>query len=162
MGKAVAENYKEYYREKLEQGLQFQDFVSELLYKEGFPVVSYVSSLYQRRCGENIIGIEIKFDARFRETGNLYIETAEKSSPTREFYYPSGIYRKDNTWLYAIGNYSMVYLFPKKYLQLIRKRYKEIIRATSKGFLLSKADADKYAIRVFTHNRYRRSNKEWQ
>ncbi len=155
MGKLVTDHYGEYYKEKLGQGLEFQDFVSELLYKEGFPVVSYVSAAYQRKRGENIIGIEIKFDGRFRERGSLYIETAEKSNPMKQFYYPSGIYRKDNTWLYAIGDYSMVYLFPKKYLQLIRKRYKEIISATSKGFLLPRADADKYAIRIFIYHRHK-------
>jgi hypothetical protein len=161
MGK-LRENYEDKHKEKLEQGLQFQDFVSELLYKEGFPVVSYVSSLYQRKRGENIIGVEIKFDSRFREGGSLYIETAEKPHPMRQSCYPSGIYRKGNIWLYAIGDYSMVYLFPKKYLQLIRKRYKEITMATSKGFLLLKADADKYAIRIFTHHRHRRSYNECQ
>ena len=94
MGRSASEHYEGYYKEKLEQGLQFQDFVSELIYKEGFPLVSYVSSLYQRWRGENIIGIEIKFDGRFRETGKLYIQTAEKSNPMKLRYYPSGIYRR--------------------------------------------------------------------
>jgi hypothetical protein len=156
MAKSVSGHYEEYYREKLEQGLQFEDFVSELLYNEGFPIVSFVSSAYQRKCGENKIGIEIKFDTRFKDTGNLFIETAEKSSPINKFHYPSGIYRKDNTWLYAIGDYSVVYLFSKKYLQLMRKNYKEIVMATSKGYLLPRADANKYAIRIFTCNHHRR------
>jgi hypothetical protein len=124
--------------------------------------VSFVSSAYQRKCGENKIGIEIKFDSRFRETGNLFIETAEKSTPINKFHYPSGIYRKDNTWLYAIGDYSIIYLFSKRYLQLMRKNYREITMATSKGYLLPKADANRYAIRIFTGNHLRRANHECQ
>jgi hypothetical protein len=55
-----------------------------------------------------------------------------------------------------------VYLFPKKYLQLIRKKYKEVTTATSKGFLLPIEDADKYAIRIFTRSRHGRSDNECQ
>ena len=63
----------EYYKEKLEQGLQFQDYVIDLLYDAGLPVVTYSSKQYQNNVGENRGGLEIKNDERFRETGNLYI-----------------------------------------------------------------------------------------
>jgi hypothetical protein len=93
-------------------------------------------------------GIEFKFDKCFQVTGNLWIEIAERHNPDIP-YSDSGIFKKDNSWLYCIGNYYVIYIFPKNLLILLynSRRYPVIENnlMTSKGFLLSKGDADIYA-----------------
>jgi len=86
-----------YYNEKLQQGLEFQDVVTRALYQRGIVVVGYSSRRFQVEQGENMLGAEIKRDGRFRETGNLYIEVAEKSHPDNPAYVSSGIHREDNS-----------------------------------------------------------------
>ena len=140
----------EYYKKKLNQGLEYQDFIFDTLYSLGLPLISYGSKKYQVEKGENKAGFEIKFDDKFATTGNFWIEVAEKSKPENKQWIPSGIYRDDNTWLYLIGNYSEFYIFAKSHLQLIESDYDIIInnRKTSKGFLLPKKRADKLAVRI--------------
>lgn len=135
-----------YYKEKLRQGEYFQDYVVELLYENGLPIISYASKEYQCNVGENRAGIEIKNDMNFRKTGNLYIETAEKSNPSNREYVPSGIFREDNTWLYLIGDKDTVYILSKKQLRILHalKKYREVETPTSRGFLLPVADAEKH------------------
>ena len=136
----------EYYKEKLEQGLYFQDYVVELLYKNGIPIISYSSKQYQNMIGENKAGLEIKNDQHFRKTGNLYIETAEKSNAANKEFVPSGIYRNDNTWLYLIGDREKVFVFGKRQLISLHKKnkYRTVETSTSRGFLLPIEDAEKY------------------
>lgn len=145
----------QYYKEKLEQGQQYQDFVTEKLYKIGLPIISYSSKKYQYTIGENKCGFEIKFDDKLKNTGNLYIEVAEKSNAVNENYIASGIYRNDNTWLYIIGDYSIIYIFSKKQLRKIyedTKRietFKRVTIPTSKGFLVpAKYAEETLAIKV--------------
>jgi len=152
-------NYENYSEEKRNEGEEYQDFVVNKLYEIGLVIVTYISRKYQFTEGENKAGLEIKFDERLEETGNLYIEIAEKSNPDNENYVSSGIYRKDNSWLWAIGNYQFIYIFSKKYLKLlyVSKRYQEVENKTktSRGFLLPtikskfshKGDAEKYSIK---------------
>jgi hypothetical protein len=137
----------EYYGEKLKQGLKYQDFVFDQFYKIGIPLISYSSKEYQIKFGENKAGIEIKYDTKFSETGNFYIETFEKSRRENSDWIKSGIFRNDNTWLYVIGDFNEIYVFSK--IQLIHiynnvdnDSYKkiriinQISEGTSKGFLL--------------------------
>ena len=141
----------EYYREKLNQGLNYQDFVVEELYKVGLPIISYSSKEYQIMIGENKAGLEIKNDQLFRKTGNFYIETAEKSKAENRDYVKSGIYRNDNTWLYLMGDFNEIFVFSKKQLQILERsnKYKTVKTPTSKGFLLPATDAKKhYAIKI--------------
>ena len=132
----------EYYRQKLEEGEQYQDFVTEKLYEIGIPIISYSSKRYQHIVGENKCGFEIKFDNNTKKTGNLYIEIAEKSNELNKEFISSGIYRNDNTWLYIIGNYEKIYIFSKKHLRKIFEDVKRIAflrrieTKTSRGFLL--------------------------
>lgn len=143
-------NYNEYYSEKLQQGLEFQDFITDLLIKEiGISLSSYSSKKFQNAVGENKQGFEIKFDNRMIETGNIYIEVKEKAHPDNANYVDSGIFRNDNTWLYLIGNYTTVYIFGKSLLKLMYKsgKYKEVQISTSIGFLLPVEVADKYCLR---------------
>lgn len=139
-----------YYKTQLERGLEFQDFVYEILNRYGISTVSYSSRLFQRHFGENKGGLEIKFDGKLVETGNLYIEVAEKSSPHLLTYVQSGIYRECNE--YVIGNYDILYRLPIRILRALRssKEYREIeinLR-TSRGFLLPAHRAEQFAIQI--------------
>jgi len=141
----------EYYKEKLEQGLEYQDFVVRILIQEiGLPLSMYNSRKYQWKYGENKQGIEIKFDDKYKKTGNLYIEVAEKSNGNNLEYIPSGILRNDNTWLYLIGNYSIIYIFAKRILIGLYHsgKYRKVEIPTSQGYLLSKEDAKKYVAKI--------------
>ena len=145
-------NYAEYYKSQLGDAKEFQDFVAEKLYHIGLPLFNYTSKKYQYEHGENKLGVEIKFDKKFESTGNLWIELAEKSRPSNVTYINSGIQRNDNTWLYLIGNYEKIFIFPKSLLFQLAKtgKYKIIENTykTSKGFLLPSNDACKYAAKI--------------
>jgi hypothetical protein len=144
----------EYYKKQLERGLVFQDFVYELLARHGIMTVAYGSKLFQHKLGENKAGIEIKFDDKFATTGNLWIETAEKSSPERAEYVPSGIQR--DCAEYVIGNYDLLYQFSTRLLRRMWKsgRYpqRENMLKTSLGFLLPQVDAETFYTRRFVSN----------
>lgn len=144
---ARAEYEGGYYKQKLEQGLEFQDVVTSALYQRGIVVIGYASRRFQIDKGENMLGAEIKRDDKFRDTGNLYIETAEKSHPDMPFFTPSGIRRGDNSWLFVIGDEKTIYIFPTNYLCKMEKRYKRVETPTSVGFLMPLTDAEKYCIR---------------
>jgi len=153
-------SYGDYTVGKRAEGDEYEDFVIDELYKIGLPIVNYKSRVYQYMVGENKTGIEIKFDGNLKKRGNFYIETAEKSHPDNENYVASGIYRKDNSWLWAIGNRERIHIYGKKDLKLLyaSKKYQEVENEThtSKGFLLptekSKlphiGDAEKYALKI--------------
>jgi len=144
-----------YYREKLNQGLYYQDFVVEELYKIGLPLISYSSKEFQNLVGENKAGIEIKNDNNYKKTGNLYIETAEKAYEREGNYVPSGIFRNDNSWLYLIGDLDRIFILSKKQLVILSNlnKYKIVETPTSQGFLLPVTDAEKhYAIKIIECN----------
>jgi hypothetical protein len=114
------------------------------------------SKKFQYSTGENLQGIEIKFDDKMNTTGNVYIETMEKSDPNNLKYIESGIFRNDQSWLYLIGNYSVIYIFSKKHLQLMHdsNKYRKVTTATSIGFLVPILDAEKYcAYKINTENK---------
>lgn len=136
-----------YYNTKLQEGLEFQDIVTRELYMRGIVVVGYSSQKYQNGEGENLLGAEIKRDGMFRKTGNLYIEVEEKSHPDKSNYTPSGIHRKDNSWLFVIGDEKTIYIFSTKYLRLLESRYFHVEKPTSRGFLMPLEEAEKYCIR---------------
>ena len=126
------------YAQKLSEGLAYQDFVIERLYEAGLPIISYSSKKYQHEVGENKAGIEIKNDQKFRQSGNFYVETAEKSNAENQYFVVSGIYRNDNTWLYILGDYETIYVFSKDQLKILHRkgRFKLVETKTSQGFLL--------------------------
>jgi len=138
-----------YYAEKLEQGLIFQDVVTKELYQRGIVLVGYASRCFQNSEGENMLGAEIKRDGNFRKTGNLYIETAEKSHPNNPRYIPSGIMRNDNSWLFVIGDELTVYIFSTKYLRMLiaNRDWEKKVKATSIATLMPLDQAEKYCIR---------------
>jgi len=138
-----------YYKDMLDKGLHYQDFVVEELYKVGLPIISYSSKQFQNLIGENKAGFEIKLDQNFRKTKNFYIEYAEKSNENNKEFVDSGILRNDNTWLYIIGDYDNIYIFSKKQLQLLLKhnKCKTVETKTSKGMLLNIDMSKKYCIK---------------
>ena len=151
MNQQLIEAQKEYdngyYERMLEIGLEFQDVVTSVLYQRGIVVVGYSSRRFQNNEGENMLGAEIKRDGKFRETGNIYIETSEKAHPANERYIASGINREDNSWLYVIGDEQTIYIFSTKYLRMLAPRYHAVKQPTSTGYLLPIQDAEKYCIR---------------
>lgn len=144
---AVAAYDDGYYADKLQQGLEFQDVITRELYMRGLVVVGFSSRRFQNEQGENMLGAEIKRDGNFRQSGNLYIETAEKAHPSRPRYTPSGVMREDNSWLYVIGDEGTAYVFSTKYLRLLVPRYREVRTPTSIGRLMPLDQADRYCIR---------------
>jgi len=152
------------YREKFEAGLSFQDFIADQLRKSEpcIVLVSYSSQKYQNEHGENANGIEIKFDNKVNETGNLYFEVEEKTDPSIRNFTPSGIMRNDNTWLYLIGNYKRAWLFSKKQLQAVFKDkecwksygIKDAGNETSNGFTIPTKNVNRICLQkyVFTED----------
>lgn len=132
----------DYYAEKLQEGLEYQDFVTKY-----FSLCCYSSKKWQNEQGENTLGMEIKYDKVLERTGNVYIETHEKTNKDNEDFVESGCLRT-NSWLYLIGNYTFAYVFSTKQLKNMFEKHvfaeKEI--GTSKGFLLSSNEAHKYCI----------------
>lgn len=153
----------EYYSSHLEDGNEYEDFISyTLLKKYGIFVGVFGSRKYQNKIGESISGIEIKHDNKLAETRNVYIEIAEKSRATNRFWVPSGIYRHDNTYLYLIGDYDEAFLFSKNQLRLIYEDKKyckkhhiiDRYKPTSLGFTYPVEEAMKgYVIKHFVFNK---------
>ncbi len=152
-------SYAAYRKAQIEDGLRFQDFVVDIAWQAGVVIAQYASKTYQRNVGESRNGIEIKYDKKRKKTGNLCIETAEKAEPRPGPYFPSGIMRNDH-WIYAIGDYDIVYFFPTKFLralcelkngsgQFAYRRYENGTK-TSEGFLLPEKDAQRYAALILT------------
>ena len=132
----------ELYAENFRLGLEYQDFVFEQLrHMDGMPIFlgAYASQKYQNERGESPSGIEIKYDRKFRQTGNLYIEVAEKSDAQLPNYTLSGVMREDNSWLYLIGDYDEAFIFPKVLLRVLCRRDNSEIKycelPTSQGYL---------------------------
>ena len=99
----------------LERGREFEDYVSERLWGLGLAVMMYGSRKYQDK-GESLNGVEIKYEGVFRRTRRLYIECRQEKGNGWEL---SGAFRRDNTWLWVIGDYEGFYLFTKVDLQMM-------------------------------------------
>lgn len=146
-------DYDAYRAGKMESGARFQDHVVRLVHERlNITLSQYVSGAFQRHVGETLQGWEIKHDEQFAATGNLWIEVGEKAAPRAGEYFPSGILRADNSWIYAIGDYRTLFVFAKKTLVLIHEsgkyRDQENKLRTSLGFLLPEAMARKWAANV--------------
>lgn len=140
-------SYGDYYAAKLEEGQQFQDFIAHRLHRLDIDLHQTTSRASQRN-GENRFGMEIKRDGKFRETKNLYIETAEKARPRDGDYVPSGIFRGDNSWTYGIGDEKCFWIFTIRTLREAHaaKRFRMAPdKDTRRGFLLPIAEAGKFA-----------------
>lgn len=134
------------YEKDLAEGKKYEDYISTTL---GIRV--YQEEYEQYNLGESPIGIEIKNDKRMNETGNIFIETAEKRRAENPRWIPSGILRDNGDWGYLIGNEREAYLFTKERLKEIMKNKSimTIAAQTSQGFLITIEEAQKYAIKKY-------------
>ena len=108
-------SWLERFGKSLERGREYEDYVSERLWGLGLAVMTYGSYKYQEK-GESLNGVEIKHEGVFRRTGRLYIECRQQKSTGWEL---SGVFKRDNTWLWVIGDYDGFYLFTKIDLQMM-------------------------------------------
>ena len=148
-------NYNDYYKAQLEAGKEYQDFVIDVCWNVlGLAIVQYTSKMYQQHVGESRTGAEIKFNRKYGQTGNLWIELEEKAEPRPGPYAISGINREDNTWLFITGDYDHIYLFGKRHLQALSKQrpHVENDTKTSVGFLLRASEAEEYALAILRPN----------
>jgi len=100
-----------------QDGLEFQDFVCEKLAGESIILQNFCSKKYQFAVGENLQGVEIKYDSWCSKSGRISIEVAEKTRNDSSLQWtPSGICREDNSWLYIQGNYKLLFIFAKRFL----------------------------------------------
>lgn len=130
------------YSENLEIGLEYQDIVTERFYNDlKMPIVTYNSRERQYSKGENMAGVEIKFDSKSLTSKNVYIEYEEKSKAEYKNYKPSGVYRNDNSWLFVIGNRTTTYILSKCHL---RERCDVILKDKNHlGYFLVKTPTSK-------------------
>ena len=140
----------EYYKQQLADGKAFEQYVKQQLAEKRQMHLDIIDSKEEQiTIGETRQGYEIKYDKRYKNTGNLYIETKEKSNPANPNYVASGIFRQDNTHTWIIGDYKQVYMFKKQTLVEVyeEKQYlRYVTTATSHGFLLNQRLIDKYKI----------------
>lgn len=107
---------------EFQRGLEFQDFVLEVLSKKyGLVFQVFSSRIYQWGAGEGVQPFEIKFDEGCTKYKHLSIEIAEKSQKDKIYWSPSGILRPDNTMFYIHGNREKFWIFFKKHLQFVFK-----------------------------------------
>jgi hypothetical protein len=140
-------NHTQIYQTEFARGKAYEDFIKELFKSELFiDLTFYQTQCQQFNIGETAQGFEIKFDERSLETSHLWIEYMEKSNHRNAAFVDSGIRRSDNTWLYCIGNYSRVFVFSKKILNLLHEsnRYENKEIPTSRGFVLPISEAKKF------------------
>lgn len=130
------------YSKDLQRGLEYQDYVfDKLRTMDGMPIFlgAYSSVKYQTCKGESPSGLEVKYDALFRQTGNLFIETAEKSHSEQDTFHASGVMSEDNTWLYLIGDYDEAFIFTKNLLRAFCVPFNKDIKyketPTSQGYI---------------------------
>ena len=135
----------------LQRGKEYEDFLSVQLAREGIILGNMSSRKYQLK-RENLLGMEIKFDDAMCRTKNLYIETHESDRKT------GGIYRDDENWLYAVGDYDELFIFGKKTLRRLEQSSPNWLKRPNKtignrGFLLPKMYARQIAEKVMTFDR---------
>lgn len=140
----------EYYKEQLKRGNKYQQFVNKIFIDRYNINLDFYLDKENQLKGECFQGIEIKYNSKLSKIKCCWIEVKEKSNPNNVNYVASGIYRKDNTWLYVCGDYNHIFIFSKKRLKEIFESglfiEKEIKKKTSKGFVLKRDDILKYCI----------------
>tara|TARA_R100001460_G_scaffold102495_1_gene147112 strand:+ start:30 stop:494 length:465 start_codon:yes stop_codon:yes gene_type:complete len=138
-----------YYEKMMEKGDKYATFIQELYQSKGINMFFYQTKTFQFEVGENNLNIEIKLDCNYKKTGNLYIETHEKTNENIKNWTESGIYRKDKSEEYLIGDYDNYWKFPIRTLKTLHKKnkYKNTETKTSKGYLLPINVADNIAVK---------------
>ena len=140
------------FSERLAMGKTFEEEASRFLTSQGFPIGLHFSAAGQWEWGESAAHCEIKFDRRWKETGNLFIETRERrNADGTSAWRPAGIYDAAAPWFYLIGDRNKLWLL--SVALLIRMdfsaKYPRASLPTAEGFLLPVGVADQWAIRLF-------------
>ena len=142
--------YTKYYLQKLEDGKKYEEFIKQQLYiKKQLTLNLCHNKEQQINIGENLEGIEIKFDNKKNIYKNIYIELQEKTNENNMNWVNSGILRKDNTHSWIIGDYQEAFIFWKFHLKQLYENnlyLKEVITKTSRGFLLNTEMQNKYSL----------------
>ena len=137
------------YESNLRDAKEFENFVSDTLMHEcAILACVYRGKHHQVLYGESRTGIEIKYDKKFRQSGNLFIETAESCHQSKALK-KAGIYHPSDPWLFVIGDYSSFWVFATTTLRLCHERgsHRKVSTPTSEGMLLPIEAADE--IRAF-------------
>ena len=144
----------DYYIKNLMLSHKFETFIDHKFLNEGIDIGLYYSKEGQYDKGESELGIEIKYDMRSLETGNLYIEYSEKSNPDNETWVKSGIFKKDNTKYFITGTEEKFWVLDKEDLKDLYDKInqnnckhngcqlKKAKQGTSLGFIIPKRVAD--------------------
>jgi len=105
----------------------------------------------QYNIGESKLCIEVKYDRKSWGTGNLYIETQEKTSADKYSFTDSGILRNDNSKFYLIGNKEEFFMIDKNFLNELHTEngfddlnIKHTETKTSRGFLINIKELKEY------------------
>lgn len=96
-----------YYDSLRHIGEDYQAYISDIVLLHTGRSLRTYSSEYMQRFSENGAGVEIKLDRLAHKTGNVYIETAERTN-TRHDYVAGGVFRPGSHWL-IIGDYLHAY-----------------------------------------------------
>ena len=144
--------------DSVQAGLEFQDYVADVLRNQMAMIVqNYSSKRFQYERGENPQGCEIKLDTRCAgpQSGNntpthrLSIEVAEKTAIAKEWV-RSGIYT--GSTFYAHGNRACFWLFSTRLLLLYVDSKKPCIEeshGTIRKFYMPVLTADKWCFANF-------------
>ena len=127
---------------------KYEEFIQKLFFEKFAINLDFTGYDNQNKIGETLQGIEVKLDNRYKDTGNIYIEVAEKTNQDNPNYIKSGVFRDDNTWLYVIGNYERIFIFAKKTLIQIKDKFTPVVTPTSMGFLIPNEDAEFYCAKL--------------
>jgi hypothetical protein len=135
-----------YYEDQFKDGKKFEQFVINELKNIGINLTLTKTKEEQINIGETYEGYEIKYDKKYCETKNIWIEVEERTDPDKDWV-KSGILRNDNTIKYVIGDYDRIFIFLKETLKSLYGDYEIQTNNmnTSKGFLLSNLESIRYS-----------------
>lgn len=137
-------NERAYYADHLERGKEFQDFVQELLAHKLMWCLLVYTSRARQRSGESAAGVEIKFDEKCHDTGNLFIETEDR--PHSGAAWRLGAVLNPESWFVVIGDYDEVFGLSRRRLEAASRsgRYRAVETndlSTGRGFLIPLEEA---------------------
>lgn len=116
------------------EGEEYEDFIVEEMGKRNWILQIRRSRRYQYRKGETLQNVEIKYNKRMSETGNLFIETTQ-----------GGIY--GTCIIFVTGDYNMAFVLSTN--ELKRAHASGMFRTVSypnQGMLLPVKEAKRIAI----------------
>lgn len=148
-----------YFIDKLTLSHRFELYIEHLIKEKGnIDIGLYYGKEEQYKQGESRAGLEIKRDIKSRETNNLYIEYAERLN-TDGKWVKSGIFKKDNTKYFLIGDFDEYFILRKNdlldiYEKIAKNKYRpfngirlvKARRGTSLGFIIPIKSAKKISM----------------